>query len=104
MAAGDLNGDGRSDLIVSAGANGGPHVLAFDGATSAELTSFFASTPTFTGGVRVAAMDLNGDGKAEILTGTGTGNRELRVYTASGQVLSSFLAGDPANLGGVFVG
>jgi hypothetical protein len=104
VAAGDLNGDGKSDIIVTAGANGGPHVRAFDGANSAELANFFAAAPTFAGGIRARAMDVDGDGRAEIVTGTGYGSREVRVYKPSGQLLSSFLAGDPTNLNGVFVG
>lgn len=105
VSTGDVNGDGRVDIITGAGANGGPHVKAFSGVNLAELASFFASTPTFTGGVRVRAMDLTGDGRAEILAGTGFGNRELRVYNGTGSaILASFLAGDPANMGGVFVG
>jgi uncharacterized protein YkwD len=104
VAAGDLNGDGKADLVVGAGFSGGPHVRAFDGTTNAELASFYASTPTFTGGIRVRTMDVDGDGRAEILTGTGFGSREVRLYKPSGLVLSSFLAGDPTNLNGVFVG
>ena len=49
-------------------------------------------------------MDVDGDGRAEIVTGTGYGSREVRVYKPSGLMLTSFLAGDPTNLDGVFVG
>ncbi|MEX0645292.1 MAG: VCBS repeat-containing protein, partial [Parvularculaceae bacterium] len=73
VAAGDVNGDGMADIITGAGAGAGPHVKVFDGATGAELRSFMAYAPTFTGGVFVAAGDVNGDGMADIITGADAG-------------------------------
>lgn len=77
VAAGDINGDGRADVVTGADAGGGPHVRSFDGLTGAQLPgiigSFFAYKATMNAGVRVAAGDLNGDGRAEIITGTGPG-------------------------------
>jgi hypothetical protein len=63
----DVNGDGVPDLIAAVGPGGGPAVAVFDGKTGAEIARFFAFEPTFTGGLYVAAADLNGDGKAEIV-------------------------------------
>ena len=42
VAAGDVNGDGKADIVTGAGAGGGPHVRVFNGETGAELQSFFA--------------------------------------------------------------
>jgi hypothetical protein len=103
VAAGDVNGDGVPDIIAGAGAGGGPHVRVFDGVTGAELLSFFAYDPGFTGGVFVAAGDVDGDGTADIVTGAG-GASHVRVFSgATGAQLSSFFAYDPGFLGGVFV-
>src|SRR5262249_59785610 len=73
VAAGDVNGDGRADIITGAGASGGPHVKVFSGADLSLLHSFMAYDPAFRGGVRVAAGDVTGDGRADIITGAGAG-------------------------------
>jgi VCBS repeat-containing protein len=106
VAAGDVNGDGRADIVTGAGAGGGPHVKAFDGMTGVEIRSFFAYDPLFAGGVQVGAGDVNGDGRADIVTGAGPGGGpHVKVFDGvTGGLLMSFFAYDPAFLGGVFVG
>ncbi len=80
VAAGDVNADGYSDIITGADAGGGPHVRVFDGRTGAELVGFFATIPSFTGGVRVAAGDVNGDERADVIAGLGPGGSALQVF------------------------
>jgi hypothetical protein len=88
VAAGDLTGDGLADIIVGAGPGGGPHVKAFDGVSGGLIRSFFVNDPnvpgappvSITGGVTVAASDINGDGVADILTGRGRGFRPFAQY------------------------
>jgi CSLREA domain-containing protein len=105
VAAGDVTGDGFADVVTGAGAGGGPHVKVFDGRTGAMATNFFAFDPSFTGGVRVAAGDVNGDGHAEIIAGAGPGGlAEVRVFDpVTTTLLSNVLAYTPAFAGGVFV-
>jgi len=73
VAAGDVNGDGLSDIITGAGPGGGPHVKAFSGKDGSLVTSFFAYAAVFTGGVNVTTGDINGDGRFDIVTGPGPG-------------------------------
>src|SRR5262245_41862319 len=58
-------------LVTGAGAGGGPHVQVFDASTGEVLASFFPYPPAFTGGVRVALADVNGDGVPDLITGAG---------------------------------
>ncbi|HXV28584.1 MAG TPA: FG-GAP-like repeat-containing protein, partial [bacterium] len=105
VAAGDVNGDGRADIIIGAGAGGGPHVKVFDGRNLNLIHSFFAYNQAFTGGVHVAAGDINGDGRADIITGTGAGGGpHVKVFDGGNlNLVRSFFAYDPSFTGGVYV-
>jgi hypothetical protein len=106
VAAGDVNGDGRADILTGAGTGAGPHVKVFSGATFSEINSFFAYDVSFTGGVRVAAGDVNGDGRTELITAPGSGRGpEVKVFDGQNNAeLKSFFAYAPSFTGGVFVG
>ncbi len=86
VAVGDVNGDGFGDVIVGAGPGSAPLVTVVDGravltaafnsSTTAApnvLARFFAYDPTFLGGIYVASADIDGDNKAEIITGSNAG-------------------------------
>jgi hypothetical protein len=105
VAAGDLNNDGRADVVVGTDAGAAPQVNVFDGATGLALSSFFAYAPGFSGGVRVAVGDVNGDGFAEIVTGAGAGGGgHVKVF--DGMTFaeeSSYFAFGPNYSAGVYV-
>jgi hypothetical protein len=106
VGAGDVNGDGFADIITSPGAGGGPQVRVFSGQTNNELHSFFAYDAGFTGGVFVAAADVNNDGRADIVTGTDASSPgHVKAFSGSDlSLLRSFLAFDASFTGGVRVG
>ena len=64
---------GNPSYAVSADAGGGPQVNVYNAATGALVDSFDAFAPSFTGGVRVAIGDVNGDGQDDIICAAGPG-------------------------------
>jgi len=104
VAGGDTDGDGYAEMIIGADAGGGPQVEIYNGRTGLRTSSFYAFVPGFTGGVRVATADVDGDGRAEILAGAGAGGGpQVVVMTPAGATLASFFATAPNFLGGVYV-
>ncbi|QEL13843.1 SdrD B-like domain-containing protein [Limnoglobus roseus] len=104
LAVGDFDGDGKPDIIAGAEAGGGPRVMVFNGQSLAVMASYFAFDTSFTGGTRVAAQDVNGDGRSDIVVGSGAGRQaETIVFNANGLgVIDDFFPIDTT--GGIYVG
>jgi FG-GAP-like repeat len=80
VAAGDLTGDGRADIVTGPGSGAPPVVKIYDGVTHELVQSFAAYDDSFRGGVRLALADATGDYRLDILTGMGPGGQELRTF------------------------
>lgn len=103
VAAGDVDGDGVAEIITAPQAGGGPHVKIFK-ADGKLFKEFFAYDLNFTGGIHVTAADMDGDGKAEIITAPASrGGPHVRVFKADGSVVKEFMAYDPNFTGGLDV-
>jgi len=88
VAMGDVNDDGFYDLVVGAGKDHAPEVVAYSGkaaggkyAFETELARFEAFDSTARGGVSVAASQIDGSTADNIIVGSGAGiPSEVRVY------------------------
>lgn len=105
IAVADLGTDGVPEMLVGHGLGNDPRVrvLRQDGS---EIFSFLAYADNFGRGITVAACDLDGDGPAEIVTGTQYGGgAQVRVFDNYGNVKfnNGFFAYDENFRGGVNV-
>jgi uncharacterized membrane protein len=125
VATGDVNGDGRLDIITTPGSGRAAEVKVFrnrDGLSDSDtkpflktpIADFYAFGTTFKGGATVAADDLTGDRKAEIIVGNGPGTSpKVRVFDVTkipvtstikaGKVLREIHPFRTTDRGGVFV-
>jgi hypothetical protein len=107
VAAGDVNGDGRDDIIVGAGAQQSQaEVEVFNAADGGVLLTLNPFSTSFNGGERVGVTDVNGTGQTDIVVAGGAGQPStvLAFNTTTNAQVSSYTAFDPSFLGGVFVG
>jgi len=107
VAGGDVNGDGRMEIITGAGPGGGPNVRVFSPSNGygAPLSSFWGVDPLFRSGIFVASGDVDGNGTDEIIVAPGAGGSPvLNFFNGGGTVLRSFEAFTPGYLGGLTVG
>ncbi len=116
LTAGDIDGDGYADVIGGGGPGGGPRVLALSGkdlmqGNSVEIANFFAGNADNRGGIRVVARDLDGDAKADLVVGDGTGaGTNVTAFlgkniSANGTPTDQFsFEAYPSYVGGVYVG
>jgi hypothetical protein len=105
VAAADLQNTGHDNIIVGAGAGGGPNMTVFSGMDGSMLSTFFPYDPAFTGGVCVAGI-TNSNGQNEIATVAGPGGGpDVRIFQNAmfPNQVDQFFAFDPRFSGGIYV-
>ncbi|MBU0637092.1 MAG: S8 family serine peptidase [Patescibacteria group bacterium] len=104
VAVGDVNGDGRNEIITGAGQGGGPQVRIFN-TDGRVLSQFFAYNTSFRGGVKVAVGNIETNLKSkgrEIITAPGNGGGpHIRIFNNYGNLLKQFFAFNNNFRGGV---
>lgn len=92
LTAGDVDGDGN-DEIIAAPASGREADLRIFDAQGNFKGHFLAYPASFRGGVNMAMIDYNNDGRQEIVTVPASGRAaEVKIFTMAGKLLKSFLA------------
>jgi lipoprotein-anchoring transpeptidase ErfK/SrfK len=87
VAACDLTGDGLKEIVVGAGAGGGPQVRVFKNDGTFFNVQFFAYDKGFRSGVNVACADVDADGLPDIITGAGPGGgADVKIFDAAGRL------------------
>ena len=108
VATGDFDGDGVADYAFSTGPGGPSMVAIVNGRDGSYLVAPTAPFGAFSGGLSIAAADIDNDGRAELVIGLGAGAPPLvQTYQIGGggmQLQSSFIAFNaPWYTGGVRV-
>lgn len=88
VAGGDVNRDGKDEIIVAPASNGKPTVKVYSSDGKKRLSQFLAYPKTFLGGVAVASGDVNGDGTDDIITVPASKfPASVRMFTMNGVAL-----------------
>ncbi len=100
VTAGDMNGNGRDEIVTGAGPGGvyGPHVRGWSvdgGAVQAMAALSFLAYGTNHYGVQVTCGDIDGDGMAELVTAPGPSSQfaaHVRGWNFDGTALTELSA------------
>lgn len=95
VAVGDIDDDGKAEIITAPGSGGGPDIKVFK-ADGTLIKEFFAYGTNFYGGVRVSAADIDSDGKWEVVTApASSGGPHVKIWNAAtGTVVKELMAYD----------
>ena len=107
VASASFTNDGVSDIVLGSGSGRIAEFTVIDGKTRQELYGEVPFGPEFTGGVMVAAGDIDGDGVADVAVAADVGGGpRVRIYFARGNHLEAgpdFFALDSDFRGGLRV-
>jgi len=102
ISLGDVNNDGRGEIVIGAGKGLPPTVKIFT-EQGKPLGSFLAYDKNFRGGVNVAVGDVNNNGQNLLVTGAASGGPHIRLFDYTGRLTGQFMAYDTTTGSGVSV-
>lgn len=105
VATGDLDLDGRADIVVAPRTNGSSiNILKLSGSSFKNVSHFRPYPLTFKSGITVAIGDTDGNGREEVITTPGPGYySNIRVFDQKGKAQASFLPTTKSYLGGLTI-
>jgi serralysin len=104
VAAGDITGSGKAEIVTGPYPGGSSDIRVFSGLAGTMTGEFLAYGPSFIGGARVGVGDDNGDSRADLITGAGPGGGPNVVFSgADGSMLANFNAFGPSFQSGIRV-
>ncbi|MBI4686043.1 MAG: VCBS repeat-containing protein [Nitrospirae bacterium] len=96
IATGDIDGDGKAEIITGTGPDPkNPAIVRVYKADGTLIREFTPYDVEYGYGVEVAAVDINGDGIDEIVTGLGPGPQNpswVKVFNSDGSEIYSFIS------------
>ena len=103
LATGDLDGDGKAEIIMAPGPGGDPRVRVFNlaGINVLNFQAYPAGTRV---GVNIAYGDIDADGRGDFIVSLMKGGLpEVRVFDSDGAWRRAFMASSEKNRGGLTV-
>lgn len=103
VAVSDLDNNGLAEIVAVAASQGSAQVRIYNNQGKLQK-QFLAADKKWLGGLSVAAGDLSGNGDNEIVLAYASGQEpQVKIYSADGKIISSFLAYEKKFRGGVKV-
>lgn len=89
VAVADVDGDGLGDIVAAQHITGQGYIKIYKYSSKKVINSFRSFPNWFSGGINIAAGDVTGDSKAEIIVGTELKNTaRVRVFSKGGTLLN----------------
>ncbi len=104
VAAGDLDGDGKAEIVAALATASPAYVRIFSGVQGTKTGEFLAIGNGFDGGLNLAVADVDGDGKDDVIAApNGGGGPHVHAFDRTGKLIGNYFAYDEAYRGGVLL-
>jgi len=101
MTSGDVNGDRNEEIVVGAGPGSLPEVKIYN-REGEMIKKFLVYSKNFRGGVEVDLIDLDNDGRAEVVVAPTSGvGSQVRIFDYNGRLKKEFWAAGRYHKGGL---